>query len=263
MNQSDQHVIDAIDALDVGPGPVFRVLKRLGDGPTNETWLVTRDQERYVLRLLKPLAAAIGLSLEEELTISTAAAKHGLAPPIVASCVDHGCVLSRYVDGRTWALDDLRYKDQLSRLAGTLRRVHRLDCKARPLNLRLTVERYAKRSTDSRAGMWVESVFEQLDRINPRGPVVCHNDVNCANVIDDGQLILLDWEYAALGDPLFDLAVVVTHHELDAETSEYFLSAYLGHIDADASADLIRWRAVYQNLVALWLSGLDVEATNN
>jgi thiamine kinase-like enzyme len=40
-------------------------------------------------------------------------------------------------------------------------------------------------------------------------------------------LLLIDWEYAGIGDPYFDLAVVVRHHDLDKELTEYFLAAYL------------------------------------
>ena len=84
--------------------------------------------------------------------------------------------------------------------------------------------------------------------------MICHNDLTAANVIDVGGLQLIDWEFAAPGDPFFDLAVVVAHHQLDASTRAHFLTAYLGREDKTAMADLNRWCAVYRSLRALWES---------
>ena len=44
----------------------------------------------------------------------------------------------------------------------------------------------------------------------PFVPVLCHNDMLAANILDDGRRVwLVDWEYAGVGHPLFDLAGVV------------------------------------------------------
>ena len=43
----------------------------------------------------------------------------------------------------------------------------------------------------------------------------CHNDLLNANFIDDGQRIrIVDWEYAGMGDPFFDLGNFSINHEL-------------------------------------------------
>ena len=51
------------------------------------------------------------------------------------------------------------------------------------------------------------SLLELAARDEPYDPVPCHNDLLPANFIatDDG-LVLLDWEYAGMGDRRFDLA---------------------------------------------------------
>ena len=46
--------------------------------------------------------------------------------------------------------------------------------------------------------------------------VPCHNDLLNANFLDDGErLRIVDWEYAGMGDPFFDLANFSINHELD------------------------------------------------
>ena len=45
----------------------------------------------------------------------------------------------------------------------------------------------------------------------------CHNDLLNANFIDDGKRIrIVDWEYAGMGDPFFDLGNFSINHELSA-----------------------------------------------
>ena len=53
----------------------------------------------------------------------------------------------------------------------------------------------------------LEDARELAHRIGTFRPVLCHNDLLAANLIDDGRrLWLLDWEYAGVGHPVFDLA---------------------------------------------------------
>src|SRR6185436_20181294 len=56
----------------------------------------------------------------------------------------------------------------------------------------------------------------------------CHNDLLPANLIDvAGGLRVIDWEYAAMGDPYFDLGNFAANLELDAESAGRFLECYL------------------------------------
>src|SRR5581483_3768020 len=76
-----------------------------------------------------------------------------------------------------------------------------------------TVRTYAQTAARLGAGMPhdVAAILEDARglsrRIAPFRPVLCHNDLLSANLIDDGRrLWLVDWEYAGIGHPLFDLA---------------------------------------------------------
>ena len=66
-----------------------------------------------------------------------------------------------------------------------------------------------------RAGVPIPPEYELARESRPveraRRPVLerpCHNDLLNANFIDDGARIrIVDWEYAGMGDPFFDLAI--------------------------------------------------------
>ena len=64
----------------------------------------------------------------------------------------------------------------------------------------------------------------------------CHNDLLNANFIDDGVRIrIVDWEYAGMGDPFFDLGNFSVNHELTADQDEVLLLAHDGTIARGAS----------------------------
>ena len=77
----------------------------------------------------------------------------------------------------------------------------------------------------------------------------CHNDLLSANFIVDGdRLWIVDWEYAGMGDPFFDLGNFAVNHELDADGEQTLLDAY-GSEDAEALV-LMRFMSDFRE--AMW-----------
>jgi thiamine kinase-like enzyme len=75
-----------------------------------------------------------------------------------------------------------------------------------------------------------------------RGPqtrVPCHNDLLNANFLDDGEIRIVDWEYAGMGDRFFDLANLSVNHDFGLEEDRLLLAAYFG---AERPADLAALR---------------------
>ncbi len=65
--------------------------------------------------------------------------------------------------------------------------------------------------------------------IAPYMPALCHNDMLPANVLDDGQRVwIVDWEYAGMGHPLFDLAGFSANCDYSEEQDVEFLESYRG-----------------------------------
>ena len=98
----------------------------------------------------------------------------------------------------------------------------------------------------------------------------CHNDLLNANFIDDGQRIrIVDWEYAGMGDPFFDLGNFSINHDLTPDEDAVLLAAHDGvahRADRDARlARLTLMRTVSDFREAMWgvlqqgISTLDVD----
>ena len=102
---------------------------------------------------------------------------------------------------------------------------------------------------------------------NPVEMRPCHNDLLNANFIDDGERIrIVDWEYAGMGDPFFDLGNFSANHGLTATEDALLLAAYDGApARADRLARLTLMRIVSDFREAMWgvlqqgISTLDVD----
>ena len=234
-----------------------RVVRRLVAGPTNVTWLVEHLDQRWVLRLDTPAAAELGLDRENEGRACAAVAAAGIAPAYRWFDAAAGVCLRHFVEGRALAPVDLRDTRRLERLAGTLRRLHRLPPVGRPFDPAGAVRRYAAALATPEAGRVAGRALASLTdtRRFATPPAICHNDLVAENIIEtEGQgLLLIDWEYTGTGDPMFDLAVVIRHHDLDAGLAQMFLEAYLQRpATAEDSEHLSRQCRFYGHLLQLW-----------
>lgn len=117
-----------------------------------------------------------------------------------------------------------------------------------------TATRLGAELPDDLASM-LEHVRRLSRSIAPFRPVLCHNDLLPANLIDDGRRIwLVDWEYAGVGHPLFDLANVSSNAELDGHLEGRLLATYRGTEEADPRdlAEMRIFKAVSLLREALW-----------
>lgn len=257
---SPEQALEYIGGLVAGA----RVSAELAGGPASRSYLVERGDDRWVLRLDTPLAAELGLDRGAEARVLATVHMQGLGPRLDYLDVPAGIQLTRHVGGRAWTPSDLAEPANLDRLASLLRCVHRITV-GRPFALRARVMRYADLVGSPEARRRAAAVAAILDGMAPGRVCLCHNDVVAQNVIDrdgvDGDgLVLVDWEYAALGDPFFDLAVVVRHHRLPADGATELLRAYAGRLRDRDERHLAAWCALYDHLLALWRCAVEAPA---
>jgi thiamine kinase-like enzyme len=244
----------------VWPGQQVAI-EPLGGGITNRNFKVEADGRTFVLRIGGKDTELLGIDRSAEYAASSVAADLGLGPEVVAYVEPEGYLVTRYVDGEVGNVD-------VDRVGAALRRLH----DGPPLPGRFdsfrVVEAYL--ATAHEHGVAVPSAYErakgladQIERRRSEAPIrPCHNDLLNANFIDDGvRLWLVDWEYAGMGDPFFDLGNFSVNHELTEEAEHALLSAY-GSDDADALV-LMRFMSDFREamwgVVQLAISELDFD----
>ncbi len=217
-------------------------IEPLGGGITNHNFKVVADGEAFVLRIAGRDTELLGIDRGVELQASRTAAALGIGPEVVAF-VD-GCLVTRFLDGETG-------RPGTAEAGALLRRLHDGPAIPGSFDSFRVVETYA--TTAGSPPPEYLRAKAVADRIDARRRGVesrpCHNDLLPANFVHDGErLRLVDWEYAGMGDPYFDLANFAVNNELDETGEEELLAAYGGD-DADALV-LMRFMSDFRE--AMW-----------
>jgi thiamine kinase-like enzyme len=253
------------------------VLTALVGGITNRNYLVEVPgaDDRYVIRLAGNDTHLLGISREVEHAATVAAAGVGVGPEVTAFIRPEGYLVTRFIEGSRVSDEAVHRPQTLDRVADSLRRIH--DGPPIPglfVPLRI-VDAY--RALAAARGVSIPPEYELAAAIGrrieiaclaaPLEPRPCHNDLLNANFIDDGVRIrIVDWEYAGMGDPFFDLGNVSINHELTPDEDAYLLRAYDGGEPRPARlARLTLMRIVSDFREAMWgvlqqgISTLDVD----
>jgi thiamine kinase-like enzyme len=221
-------------------------LEPLGGGITNRNFRVVVDGETFVLRIGGADTELLGIDREAEHEASRVAAGLGIAPDVVAF-VD-GNLVTRFVAGEVGRATP-------SDVGRLLHRLHDGPHLRGRFDAFRVVEAYAAtalaRGVSPPPG-YVDA--KQLaDLVETRrarpSPRPCHNDLLPANFVHDGERVwLVDWEYAGMGDPYFDLANFAVNAGLDETGERQLLDAYGG---GDHEA-LVLMRFVSDLREAMW-----------
>ena len=203
----------------------------------------------------------LGIDRRNEVLCQQAASRSGLAPEVIHH--EAGLLLARLVPGRTLTAQDVRSPALITRLAAQLAHLHGgwddltgellYFC---PFQAIRTYARTAARlgaELPADLGALLDDARALARRIGPFRPVLCHNDLLPANLIDDGrQLWLVDWEYGGAGHPLFDLANAASNAGFTDEQDAALLAAYRGHVDERDLAVLRIFKAASHLRESLW-----------
>jgi thiamine kinase-like enzyme len=251
-------------------------LTALSGGITNRNFRVDASgtDERWVIRLAGNDTHLLGISREVEHAATVAAAGVGVGPEVTAFIRPEGYLVTRFIVGEPVSAEAVHEPETLRRVADSLRRIH--DGPAIPglfVPLRI-VEAY--RALAIARGVTIPPEYDRatdaarrIERAllaDPLEPRPCHNDLLNANFIDDGHRIrIIDWEYAGMGDPFFDLGNFSINHELEPGEDELLLEAYDGSVEPRRLARLTLMRVVSDFREAMWgvlqqgVSTLDVD----
>ncbi|QKX15753.1 choline/ethanolamine kinase family protein [Microbulbifer sp. YPW1] len=243
------------------------LLKPLTLGLTNRSFLLAAGEDRLVLRLNSPISDALDLNRPAEAEALHLADTEGLCAPLVYCDPEYRYLVTRYISGTPLTLAE---NTGIAQIAQLLQDIHRLPPIAAQLDIEQKIASYwTSINTD-------DAFFESLRTLQRRvqssivatrncasSPALCHNDLLADNLLisESGRLYAIDWEYAASGDPFYDLAVIAEGYDLDSAQQSHLLQQYLAQpVDNEEMARLDHWRVIYRYLSILWYA---VQASNS
>ena len=208
-------------------------------GITNRNYRVEVDGRPCVVRIPGERTELLGIDRAGEAEASRRAAALGLAPAVIAELPGVGTLVTEFVDGKPATTDDLVAPGVLEDVVASIRQLHG----SGPIGARFPIFRVVEwHARDAAAnGGRVPAMYDELhrtaamiERVLPGGDdVPCHNDLLPANVLlAADRHWLIDFEYAGMNEPLFDLANLSVNCAFDEAADHRLLTAY----DGDASA---------------------------
>jgi len=206
-----------------------RSVRYLSDGFNNASYLIN---EKKVFRL-KKMSDTPFYSTENEGKILNLIAPNRIGPKLFYFDYDTGNMIDRYVDGAERFLDENVDLKDLKALSKVLKRLHSVKgCNS----LFYPEQRYSAYKARSGINLDEKREKEISDRFlsfYTREPLVlCHNDLVKGNVVIDPvsrQIVIIDFEFAGLNSPYFDLASVLSENQIyDSEKCEGFIESYFG-----------------------------------
>ncbi len=232
----------------------------LGGGITNLNYRVDVGGESFVVRIPGKDSELLGIDRRREYACTRAASQCGVGTEVVHFVEADGVLVTRFIAGRGLSAEEIGGPIGIARVAESLRRYHDGPPFPGTFSAFETVQAYLR---ISRSGAPLPATIDRLvaraetiDRAmlaiaRPRCP--CHNDLLLANFIDDGHLLrIVDWEYAAMGDPFFDLGNFAAHQGLSDAQEAGLLEAYLGQVRASDLARLKLMKILSDLREALW-----------
>ncbi len=218
-------------------------VRRLPGGISNRSFLLSGDRGQWAVRLPFGAAAPQTLNHDTETRLLALVAEAALTPEVLATDARTGALITRYLEqAAAWTVEQAGEQGNIERIAIVLRRLHGLQAPAalpvfRPARLARSYVAAAHATTrggGENTGLSLEQLrwsveFERLAQAHEAAfapTSICHNDLVAANILDDGRIWLVDFEYAVRADPILDLAGLAGLNGFDRSQRRHLLDAY-------------------------------------
>jgi len=205
----------------------------LTGGLSNESYIVSDDSGKYIARFCDDINVH-HVSRQHEVMVSRAAADAGFAPELVYDA--SGVMVFKFITAKTYGKQDIapNIKALVKLIQGFHNRVGQHATGAGRIfwvfhvirDYAHTLKADNSRFADKLDGF--KSIAAELEKIQIPQPIVfTHNDLLPANFMDDGKKIwLIDFEYAAYGTAMFDLANLAANAGFSDAQDDELLQLY-------------------------------------
>jgi thiamine kinase-like enzyme len=239
----------------------------LSGGITNLNYRVDADGKSYVIRITGEGTDLLGIKRDVEHAANLVAGQLGIAPDVCFFIEPEGYLVTRFIKGKHIPPAEITTPDNIRRVARKLRVFHR---NAPELKGEFNVFRRVEMLTDvSKKNNckfpfdfdWVMQKMSEAQEAllrDPYTPTPCHDDLLNLNFMDEevpgeiGEMRLLDWEYAGMGDIFFDLGNFSHHHRLNDDQITILLKEYFGEMTTKHFARLKLMMPMSEIHEAMW-----------
>jgi thiamine kinase len=232
----------------------------LGGRNVNRNLRIDTRAGRFVLRRRIWEGPRPGADSLREVACHCAAAAAGVAPAVLDTATDGSWILMDYIDGGMWTPMQLQAAEGLRALGARLQRLHAIMppkglAAFDPVSI-ATGQAQTILERDPAAAGEVDALVARARQLAVDcaafavTPVTTHGDLNVGNLIGPVPM-LVDWEYAQLADPVYDLACLSVYYPALRLRGGELLGA-AGITDTNGAVRLRLHAELFDSLNRLW-----------
>lgn len=237
--------------------------KRLG-GLTNKNYKVETKNDAYVIRLPGEGTKEM-INRKDERLCTELANQIGVDAELLYFEDESGIKIARYIENaETMNMKGVRNVAHLKAIAEIFKKLHTCG-KTVPVIFSVfeKIEEYEAILRKSEGDFFwddyeeikaqVYGLKQEVDDMNIE-VTICHNDPLCENFIKGkDRMYLVDWEYAGMNDPMWDLADFSIEAELNLDEERMFTSFYFGQdLSAQDERRILMNKIFVDFLWSLW-----------
>ena len=230
-------------------------------GMTNKNYKIEIDNEYYVLRVPGNGTEEM-ISRADEIKNAVYANEVGVDSELVYFNEESGIKISRFIENaETLSPEATKKQNNMTMVCEILRKLHNYNKKmSNDFDIYGKIEQYEKLANEVNAVffedyyevknkvLYLKNIMDKLDvKLTP-----CHNDTIAENFIKSGEdkMYLIDWEYAGMNDPMWDLAAHSLENKFSEDEEELLLNIYFNGKVEEKYKKRILINKIYQDF--LW-----------
>ena len=217
--------------------------RQLHGGLAHVTYAVTAEAgERYVVKFLTQEMDDFGLMIpiDELISNTVAAGESGVGARVLQALPEVPSIVLEYIDGRTLDTPDLARPDYIPRIGRAVADLHR---HAPPMRNATVIWKFLddylalveRHALACPAGIldWLPTLRRIQDAlaVHPLPLVPSNNDLLAKNIMDDGRIRIIDYDFSGMNDPMFDVGDLAMEGDYDPDQVRVACEAYFGAHD--------------------------------
>ncbi|MDB2410941.1 phosphotransferase [Gammaproteobacteria bacterium] len=144
--------------------------------------------------------------------------------------LDSGILIREFHEGKKILDDEIRKKENLISLGDEIKKVHEIETENFALNdFKSVVENYRLILKNKiKNDHFLDQGFKIFDSLSYENEfkIFSHNDLTLGNILWNKKCFFIDWEYASMNSPYFDLASIISSYNLNDKEIVHLLEGY-------------------------------------
>lgn len=233
-------------------------------GMTNKNYKVMIDDQNYVLRVPGNGTEKM-ISRVDEIKNAAFAHEIGVDADLIYFNEQTGIKISKFIeDAQTLSPEGAKKPYVMQKICQLLNRLHQCGREMEnEFNIYEKIESYEQLLNELKGEYYddYQSVKQQVLQLKELMDDLeiklapCHNDTLAENFIKDkqDQYYLIDWEYAGMNDPMWDVAAHCLENGFNSDEEELFLKTYFKQEPKEAYKTRVLINKIYQDFLwSLW-----------